>query len=69
MGTPHGDNYDDWIKLDERLREPNLEASPEATRRLVEMANAPHDPAAAKVNLARAEDALRNRRAALRGKK
>ena len=49
-----------------KLRDPDLELPAEATKRLTEIANAAHDPSAAKVNVARAVEALTQRRAALR---
>jgi hypothetical protein len=52
-----------------KLREPDLVVPPEATQRLAEIVNAPHDPSAAKVNIARAVEALKRRRADLRGRK
>jgi hypothetical protein len=52
-----------------KLREPDLVVPPEATQQLAGIVDAPHDPTASKVNIARAVDALRQRRARLRGRK
>jgi len=52
-----------------KLRMADLELSEDATQRVADMVNARHDPAAARVNLARAEESLRRRRAAARSKK
>src|SRR5437868_4035532 len=52
-----------------KLSMANLDLSEEATRRVADMVNAPHDPTAAKVNLARAVESLRRRKAAVRAKK
>lgn len=49
-----------------KLREPNLELSKDATERLTKIAKRPNDPSAAKVNVARAVEAFRQRKAALR---
>jgi len=49
-----------------KLREPNLELPADATQRLTRIANDPHDASAAKVNIARAIETLRQRRAAMR---
>jgi hypothetical protein len=52
-----------------KLREPDLVVPAEAIQQLAEIVNAPHDPSAAKVNIARAVEALKRRRADLRGRK
>jgi hypothetical protein len=52
-----------------KLREPDLVVPPEAVQHLAEIVNAPHDPTAAKVNIARAVEALKRRRSDLRGRK
>lgn len=52
-----------------KLREPDLVVPPEAVQQLAEIVNAPHDPTASKVNIARAVEALKRRRANLRGRK
>ncbi|MFI5281740.1 MAG: hypothetical protein ACHQ0J_01255 [Candidatus Dormibacterales bacterium] len=52
-----------------KLREPDLVLPPEATQRLAGIVEAPHDRTAAKVNIARAVEALKQRRARLRARK
>jgi len=52
-----------------KLREPDLVLPPEATQRLAGIVDAPHDPTAARVNIARAVEALKQRRAQLRARK
>jgi len=52
-----------------KLREPDLVMPPEATQRLAGIVNAPHDQTAAKVNIARAVEALKQRRAQRRTRK
>jgi hypothetical protein len=53
-----------------KLRMANLELSEEGTGRVADMVNAKHDATAAEVNLARAVESLRRRKAAaVRAKK
>jgi hypothetical protein len=52
-----------------KLRDPDLVVPPEATQQLAGIVDAPHDPTAARVNIARAVEALKQRRAQQRARR